>query len=297
MGPYRAALTIDASLVRRLIAVQFPHWAHFPIRPVDQMGWDNRTFRLGRDMAVRLPSAAVYAPQVAREHRWLPILGPQLPVAIPVPLALGQPGEAYPWQWSVYRWLPGEAASARPARDWRPLARSLASFLAALQRVDPSGGPAPGADNFHRGGMLETYDGQTREAVSLLRDRIPTGAAMRVWEAALAPRFEGAPVWLHGDISPGNLLIAGDELVGVIDFGSCVVGDPACDLAIAWMSMDRQGREAFRSALPLDPGTWARARGWALWKLLLICSGRAAADPATVARSFAALEEILEAVG
>ncbi len=295
--PVHAALTIDAQLVERLIAVQFPQWACLPIHPVRHMGWDNRTFHLGTDMAVRLPSAAVYARQVPKEHRWLPILRPKLPLPIPIPVALGQPGEGYPWQWSIYQWLPGEPLSALRLSDTRRLAQSLASFLKALQRIDPSGGPRPSADNFHRGGRLRTYDSQTREAIPLMRTRIDAEAATRVWEAALATQHDGAPTWLHGDISSGNLLIENGELAGVIDFGCLAVGDPACDLAIAWTWMDRRGRAAFRSALPFDEGMWARGRGWALWKLLLACAGLAGGHAGSESQSFTALEEVLRGDG
>ena len=257
------------------------------------MGWDNRTFRLGDGMAVRLPSAAAYAPQIPKEHRWLPVLAPQLPLAVPVPLALGQPGEGYPWHWSINKWLPGE-----PLGAFGPLqAQGLADFLKALQGLDVSGGPEAGADNFHRGGSLRVYDSQTRDAIALLGSQIDAAAAGCVWEAALATRHEGPPAWLHGDISPANLLVDDGELAGVIDFGCCAVGDPSCDLAIAWTGMDRRGREAFRDALPLDEGCWARARGWALWKSLLECAGLSAARPAARTRGFAALEEVLNGDG
>ncbi len=221
----------------------------------------------------------------------------KLPLPIPVPVALGQPGEGYPWQWSIYQWLPGEPLSALRLSDTRGLAQSLASFLKALQRIDPSGGPRPSADNFHRGGPLRTYDRQTREAISLLRTRIDAEAATRVWEAALATLHDGAPTWLHGDISSGNLLIENGELARVIDFGCLAVGDPACDLAIAWTWMDGRGRAAFRSALSFDEGMWARGRGWALWKLLLTCAGLAGGHPGSESQSFIALEEVLRGDG
>ena len=154
--------------VRRLVDSQFPQWADLPIRPVVPMGWDNRIFRLGDDMVVRLPSARAYAPQVEKEHRWLPILGPQLPLPIPTPIAMGRPCHGYPWPWSIYGWLPGRTLSMRQVSGSHRLARSLRLFLGALQRVDPTGGPPPGPDNFHRGGSLRLYDAETRQAISLL---------------------------------------------------------------------------------------------------------------------------------
>ncbi|MGF1627307.1 MAG: aminoglycoside phosphotransferase family protein [Alphaproteobacteria bacterium] len=269
---------IDAALVRRLVAAQFPHWAGLPVRPVAQGGWDNRTFHLGDRMTVRLPSAAGYVPQVEKEHRWLPRLALLLPLPIPVPLAQGAPGEGYPWPWSVYRWLEGEAAAPGRIADMAGFATELAGFLVALQRIETAGGPPPGPHNFFRGGPLEVYDGETRRAIAALGSRIDAAAATAVWETALAAAWRGAPVWVHGDVAAGNLLVADGRLGAVIDFGSSGVGDPACDLAVAWTLLDEEGRAAFRRALPLDEGTWARGRGWTLWKALITLAERLAAD-------------------
>lgn len=289
----RAMLKLDAALVRRLLGSQFPQWADRPIRPVRPMGWDNRSFRLGDDMVVRLPSARAYAPQVEKEHRWLPILGPQLPLPIPTPIAMGQPLHSYPWRWSIYEWLPGKALTTRQVSGSHRLARSLGLFLDALQRVDPTGGPPPGPDNFHRGGSLQVYDAQTRRAISRLEALIDAKAAKRIWDAALAAPHDNPPMWLHGDISVGNLLVEGGTLAGVIDFGGAAVGDPACDLALAWSSMGRRARHAFRSALNLDDSAWVRARGWALWKALVLRAGLVPAHPAAIRQSRVAVENIL----
>ena len=293
MEPARAALNLDVALVRRLLGSQFPQWAGLPLSPVLPGGWDNRTFRLGDDMLVRLPGAGVYAPQVGKEQRWLPLLRPQLPLPIPAPVALGQPGHGYPWPWSIYTWLPGKAASARQLSGSHRLARSLGAFLAALQRIDPRGGPPPGPDNFHRGGSLRVYDTETRRAVSLLETTIDAKAAMRVWDEALASVHEGPPLWVHGDVSAGNLLVEGRALTGVIDFGGLAVGDPACDLAVAWASMERQTRQVLRATLDLHDNVWARARGWALWKALVVTAGLSPAPPAAKRQYRRALEKVL----
>ena len=262
---------INVSLVRRLLAAQFPRWADLPIKPVEVSGWDNRTFHLGAQMTVRLPSAAPYALQVEKEHRWLPKLAPLLPLPIPVPLAKGAPTDGYPWQWSVYRWLEGETATAERIADLRQFATTLADFLTALQRIDSAGGPPPGRHNFFRGGPLTVYDAETRQAIAALDGRIDTDAASAVWEAALAATWYGSPVWLHGDVAAGNLLVKGGRLSAVIDFGTSGVGDPSCDLAIAWTLFGGESRDAFRAALQLDNATWARGRGCALsWALIFI---------------------------
>ncbi|MER9234792.1 aminoglycoside phosphotransferase family protein [Mesorhizobium sp. M0622] len=266
-------ISIDAGLVRRLIAAQFPEWADLPVEPVEPGGWDNRTFRLGDSMSVRLPSAAAYVAQVEKEHRWLPRLAPHLPLPIPVPLAKGAPADGYPWPWSVYRWLGGRPAAAELIADLTEFARSLAGFLVALQRIDAAGGPPAGQHNFHRGGRLSVYDAETRAALSALGGRIDKAAAEAAWATALGSRWQGPPVWVHGDVASGNLLVEDGKLCAVVDFGSSAIGDPACDLVIAWTEFYGESRRAFRDAIALDKHSWARARGWALWKALIVASG------------------------
>jgi aminoglycoside phosphotransferase (APT) family kinase protein len=262
---------IDVQLVRRLIAVQFPEWAELPIREAEPQGWDNRTFRLGDGLSLRLPSADRYVAQVEKEQRWLPRLAPHLPLPIPAPVAVGAPGQGYPWPWSINRWLEGEPAIQGVA-DLTAFARDVGVFLAALQAIDAGDGPAAGPHSFWRGGPLATYDGDTRVAIAKLADRIDGGAASEVWKAALAATWAGPPVWVHGDVAVANLLLRNERLAAVIDFGCCAVGDPACDLVLAWTLFEGESRAAFRAVLPLDEGTWVRARGWALWKALIIAA-------------------------
>ena len=190
-----------------------------------------------------------------------------------MPLAKGVPDEAYPWPWSVYRWLDGQPVATERIADLDQFACSLAGFLAALHRIDATNAPPAGQHNFHRGGQLEVYDGETRAALAALRGHIDTVAAEQVWAAALGSRWQRPPVWVHGDVACGNLLVANGKLCAVIDFGSSAVGDPACDLVIAWTEFSGESREAFRTALSLDDDTWSRARGWALWKALITAAG------------------------
>ncbi|MFI6481667.1 aminoglycoside phosphotransferase family protein [Nonomuraea sp. NPDC050663] len=264
---------VDTAVVGRLIAAQFPHWSDLEIRPVDAQGWDNSTFRLGDEMLVRLPTAEEYALAVEKEHRWLPVLAPALPVEIPVPLARGIPDENFPHDWSVYRWLRGEPANRADVGDMTEFAIDLAGFLASLQRIDPTGGPGPGLHNWFRGGPLQTYDGWTRNALKTLDGLIPTEVAEEIWERALRVSWDGRQVWFHGDIASGNLLVKDGALAAVIDFGTCGVGDPACDLAIAWTMLTGESRAAFRDRLGVDEAVWERGRGWALWKALVVCAG------------------------
>ncbi|WP_326670584.1 aminoglycoside phosphotransferase family protein [Streptomyces sp. NBC_01257] len=270
---------IDAGLVQRLISAQFPQWSGLAVRPVEADGWDNRTYRLGEAMTVRLPTAAGYVPAVEKEHRWLPVLAPSLPVAVPPVLALGAPGEGYPHPWSVRRWLPGETAARGRVDDLAGFAVSVAEFVRALQRCDATGGPLAGAHSFYRGASPAHYDEETRRCLAALEGRVDTDRARAVWDAALATEWRGAPVWFHGDIASGNLLVEAGELSAVIDFGTSGVGDPACDLVIAWGMFSGESREAFRQAVGQDGGTWARARGWALWKSLLNLTGDDGTNP------------------
>lgn len=262
-------ITVDATQVRALLSEQFPEWAGLPVRPVAESGWDNRTFRIGDDMVARLPSAAEYALAVDKEQRWLPLLAPRLPVPVPVPLAKGRPGAGYPFEWSVYRWLDGEPASAARISDPVRFALDLAGFLAALRAIDTTGGPQPGKHNWFRGATLRTYDAQTERALAALDGDIDTGAAREIWKTALDSPWDGTDRWFHGDFAPGNLLLDGGGLAAVIDFGTCGVGDPSCDLAIVWTSLTADGRRAFRERLPVDDSEWERGRGWALWKALI----------------------------
>lgn len=261
---------IDADLVRRLVAGQFPQWRDLPVTPVAVDGWDNRTYRLGDEMTVRLPTHESYTPAVQKEDRWLPVLAPALPVPVPVPLATGAPGEGYPFHWSVRRWLAGETADPARIDDLAAFAVDVAEFVLALQRIDATGGPLAGAHSFYRGAPPAHYDGETRRALAALDGRVDTGTAAEVWDAALRAEWHGAPVWFHGDIAQGNLLVGDGRLVAVIDFGTSGVGDPACDLVIAWTMFSGASRDAFRQAVGQDDGTWARARGWALWKSLIV---------------------------
>jgi len=285
-------LDIDISLVRRLVAGQFPQWSDNTIRPVECSGWDNRTFHLGERMTVRLPSAAAYADQVEKEHRWLPKLAPLLPLKIPVPLAMGAPAHGYPWHWSIYRWLPGESAAAERISDLNQFATALARFLIALHKIDTLEGPAPGLHNFFRGGPLTVYDAETRQAIAALDGVIDTRAVTDLWETALAAAWSGPPVWLHGDMSAGNLLVERGQLSAVIDFGCSAVGDPACDLAIAWTLFEGDSRQAFRAGLSADSCTWARARGWTLWKAL-ITACKASEGSLEGSKSLRVIDEVL----
>lgn len=260
-------MDITTEMVVRLVGEQFPQWAGLDIRPVSRSGHDNRTFHLGREMTVRLPSGDAYVPQIEKEAKWLPYLSEHLTIAISRPIAQGKATCYYPFPWSVNQYIEGEPLLGIQTPDQSRIARELSAFLQELQRVPTEDGPAAGAHNFFRGSSPSVYGGQVEESLRTLGSVLPADRIRRIWAQAVASQWERAPVWLHGDIAPGNLLIKDGGLCGVIDFGIMGVGDPACDYAMAWTYFDNQARRIFLQGL--DAGTVNRARGWALWKALL----------------------------
>jgi len=260
-------ITVD--IVKRLISEQFPEWAHMEIKPVKVSGHDNRTFHLGEQMSVRLPSAVGYVPQVEKEQRWLPILASKLSLPISSPIAKGIPNEEYPFPWSVNKWIEGETVSLQTVQDLGQLAQDLGTFIVELQEIDASEGPLAGQHNFYRGGDLSVYDEQSKEAINNNVGTLHAPLLREIWDVALDSKWEREPVWVHGDIAPGNLLVDDGKLCAVIDFGCMGVGDPACDAAMAWSFFDDASRKVFKQAVKMDEETWNRARGWALWKALI----------------------------
>lgn len=265
-------VTINTTLVQTLIADQFPQWAHLSIKPVDVGGHDNRTFHLGDTMSIRLPSAQCYTDKVEKEQQWLPFLAKHLSITISTPIAMGKPSDEYPFPWSVYRWIDGQSANllADTELNLPLIAQELAQFLHELHAVDSTDVPLVGGPhNFYRGDSTKVYDTQTRDAITQLNGIIDTDGALAVWEKAISSAWDKKPVWIHGDLAAGNILIKDGHLAAVIDFGGMGIGDPACDLVIAWTFFHGKSRETFKSLVSLDADTWARARGWALWKALI----------------------------
>ncbi|MEU8521361.1 aminoglycoside phosphotransferase family protein [Streptomyces sp. NBC_01216] len=259
---------IDEDLVRGLVADRFPRWAGLAVRAVPSAGTDNAMYRLGDDLVVRLPRAPGAARQVAKEQRWLPHLAPRLPLPVPVPLGLGLPGKDFPLPWSVYGWLEGDDAFTAPIYDLAHAAEALGRFGRDLRAVDADGGPAS-----FRGGRITEWAGDQPERA--LRALDGDGTADRAlvteaWESVLRlPQWRGDPVWVHGDLLPGNLLGRAGRLSAVIDFGGVGTGDPACDMMVAWTLLTPETRPLFREAARVDDATWARGRGWALcWGLV-----------------------------
>lgn len=262
-------MKIDENLVRQLVTHQFPKWKDYDIKPVHPQGWDNRTFHLGSDMTVRLPSKERYAPQAEKEQNWLPILSQRLPFQIPVLLETGQPSDVFPYKWGVYQWLEGNTLELEWIDDLSRFAKDLAHFLTQLQQIDTSNAPLAGKHCFYRGAPLRIYHTETQQAIHKLSSIIDVGYAKEIWDKAVRTTWNKPPVWFHGDIAKGNILTKNGALSAIIDFGCCGVGDPACDLSIAWTFLPGQARQIYQSELELDEATWNRGRAWALWKALI----------------------------
>ena len=279
-------LDVDAALVRRLVGSQFPQWAALPLEPVPERGTDNALYRLGPELVVRLPVTDAKAATLAKEREWLPRLAPHLPLAVPVPVAEGAPGEGYPCSWSVYEWLSGVDGTAGPIADPAP---QLAAFVRALQAVDVNGAPAG------RGVSLAERDAAFRASLTRLPPDLDRSAALAGWESALrAPPWPGPPVWAHGDLDARNVLVEGGRLVAVIDWGSSGVGDPACEAMVAWKLVPAGQRDAFRAELDVDDATWERARGWALSQAVIALGYYTdVTNPILVAESRRWLAEVL----
>ncbi|WP_329267362.1 aminoglycoside phosphotransferase family protein [Streptomyces sp. NBC_01451] len=280
---------IDASLVRRLIARQFPEWAGLPVERLESAGTENAMFRLGGDLVVRLPRHPGAVGSIEHEQRWLSLLGPRLPVAVPEPLGRGGADDGFPWPWSVYGWLDGRNPAVDALEAPGTLAGELAGFVRALRRVEAANGPS-----HYRAVPLSARDTATRAALARLGGTVDTEAVTALWEDALrAPEHTGPPVWAHADLSPGNVLVAEGRLSAVIDFGCTGVGDPAVDLIVAWNLLPAGVRDIFREAVGADDAEWARGRGWALSISLIQLPYYRDTNPVLAANSRHVIRELL----
>ncbi|MFE5603174.1 aminoglycoside phosphotransferase family protein [Streptomyces coelicoflavus] len=277
---------IDEALVRRLVDTQFPQWGKLPLKLLNPAGSDHVIYRLGGDLSVRLPRHPGAIGQASKEFRWLPRLSPHLPLAVPVPVGVGDPDFGYPWPWAVSRWLDGEVATVDALGDSLRAAVELARFLAALQRFVPEDIPAGNTREDLTARPLSDRDRATRVAIAKVDGVFDTAAMTELWNAALsAPGWDRSPVCFHGDFHTGNLLTSDGRLSAVIDFGGLGMGDPACDLMIAFTLMSANSRAAFRDALGVDDATWLRGRGWALATGLNAYTSYAAVNPQVAAQT------------
>jgi aminoglycoside phosphotransferase (APT) family kinase protein len=279
---------IDAGLVGRLVASQFPELAGLPVRAVRSTATVNAVYRLGDRLYARLPRMPHWAQDLEKEWHWLPRLAPQLSLEVPEPVGLGRPEGGYPFTWSVYGWIDGEPYADGHVGDERRAAADLARFVAELRRVDPAGAPRAGRR------PLRELDGMTRAALAAADGVIDAAAATAAWEQALAgPVWDGAPVWIHADLLRPNLLVRGGRIRAVIDFGGAGIGDPAHDVIAAWSVFGPAGRDVFRAALDVDDGTWERARGIALHQAAMIIPYYETTNPGFVALARRTVEQVL----
>lgn len=287
-------LEIGEPLVRRLVDGQFPRWSRLPLTPFASGGTDNAIFRLGDGLVARLPRRESAAPQALREQTWLPRLASHLPLPIPTPMAAGSPGEGYPWAWTICPWLEGDNAATAGVDDLCQAAADLAAFLNAMGSIDATDGPAAGVENHGRGLSLRVLDRRVRTDIARLSGEIDGLAVLRVWDEALAAPPWGRPgAWIHGDLHPGNLLVKAGRIAAVLDFGLMGVGDPACDLIIAWSLLEAASREVFRQALRADAAMWARGRGWAVFNAVIALAFYLETNPELCAISRRMLSEAL----
>ncbi|MFE5672657.1 aminoglycoside phosphotransferase family protein [Agromyces sp. NPDC056523] len=240
-----------------------------PVRPIEPGGVDHRSFRLGEDLLIRIPSAPGYVPQVAKEQAWLPVLGPRLPLPIPRVVGGGEPSDRISFPWSLYGWIDGETAMTAPIDDEVRFAEELAAFLVALRCIDATDGPGPGLHCAYRGAPVSQWDDEVHAFLPRIGDARERARAAAIWRDAVSEPDRSAPVWFHGDVARANLLVREGRLSAVIDFGCAGVGDPACDTVMAWTAFSGASRRAFVHVYDVDDATWARGRGWALWKALI----------------------------
>jgi aminoglycoside phosphotransferase (APT) family kinase protein len=281
-------IDIAESLVRKLLHEQFPQWAKMPIARVSSPSTVNAIFRLGDDMSVRLPRTPRFH-DIDKELCWLHALSGRLPLAIPEALAVGEPGDAFPWKWGVFRWIEGEPWG-EDARDSSAEAMRLAEFLHALESLDPATIPCPSM--MHAGGLADG-DQVMRTYAKLAARWIDTGSVLRAWDRALkAPDWDQPPLAVHSDMMAGNLLVRNGRLTAVIDWASAHAGDPASDLQLAWRLLSGEARRVFRREMGFDDATWSRARGWVLRSVIGVVY-YAETNPSFAAENLTALQAAL----
>lgn len=290
--PPPAEAAIDAPLVRALLREQHPDLAALPLTD-GRAGWDNQVYRLGDTLAVRLPRREAAASLIVREQQWLSHLAPHLPLPVPAPTRAGRPGCGYPWSWSIVPWFDGDSGTAA-SLDTVPSAETLGRFLRALHQPAPPDAPL----NPWRGVPLPSRTPAMVEYLTRLGTRVDTGHVRAAWERLVrTPPWSAPPVWIHGDLHPGNLIVSKGRVSAVIDFGDLAAGDPATDLALGWMAMSPSTRQVFRDAArseasPVDDNTWTRARGWAL-ALGVAFVAHARSDPQFEALGLATIDAVL----
>ena len=285
-------ITVDT--VSRLIASQFPRWSGLPIQPVRSYGTVNALFRLGEDIVLRLPlrPRRDIRDELRRQHAMVERIAARVPVPVPEPLAIGEPGSGYDGVWAAYRWIPGETASEHAIGDADRFAEDLAGFVTALHTLDTGGGTWNGKT---RGGPLHTRDSDVRRRLAECANLVDTVRLTQVWERCLRADIPATRhVWLHADLLPGNLLVRDGRLAAVIDLETACIGDPAVDLMPAWNLLPPGARDTYRRALGVNDATWERGRGWALSQAIVALPYYLHTNPVMVATARRTLAAVLE---
>ncbi len=282
-------IVVDDGTVRSLLEDQFPDWADLPLLRMADSGTDNAIYRLGDHLGMRLPRIPWAEAQIEKECRWLPELAGGLPNPVPVPVGEGRPDRGYPFSWLVYPWLEGTSLDRAAVDDWERIAEELAAFVLALERQAPEGGPPP----TRRGTPMGQFDATVQWGISQLDGVIDVDRARQIWGSAReAGDWTGEPVWVHGDLLPGNILVHQGRLGGIIDWGGAGVGDPACEAMVAW-SLPRAARRVYRRSLGFDDATWARARAWVVEQAVFYIPYYATSLPLAVDQAVRRLDEAL----
>ena len=259
---------INTNLITKLIDNQFPEYKNLSIKPVKKQGWYNRTYRLGKNKLIRLPSAEYYSIKIPKEQKYLPQISKYLTTTISKPIKIGNPSSFYPFNFAIYEWIDGTSANLLNFTDkeLEMIATDLANFLNELHSINNLDGPNPGKHNGWGGAKLNLFDKDTKNQIDKLRNFIDKNKSLVLWEKAKKSKWNKKPVWIHGDFYFGNFLIINNKLTGVIDFGGMAKGDPAKDLGIAWTFLKNKSRKIFKNKMKYDLDTWIRAKGWVLWK-------------------------------
>lgn len=261
-------MNIPLTQIIEHLCLTYPEFSHLSLSEVSPQGHDHHSFRLGNRYVLRIPSSEAYASQVIKECEILPIIHHRLSLDIPKPVLLLEKGAHYPMDIGIYTWIDGDVLSQSRVNPFE-LAEQLAEFLVELRLIPQQEKWLCGQHNFYRGAHISVYEDETRSALNQITDLKQKQLLMNLLNRALKTNWINNPVFIHGDVAVNNLLIRASKLVACIDFGSCGMGDPACDYVMAWTYFDHNARVHFKNLLNIDEGTWLRAAVWAMWKALI----------------------------
>jgi len=285
-------ISITKQLAKNMLEEQFPQFKDLEITDIKIGGWDNKVFRLGDDKLIKMPIAKKYEIQIDTTFHWLPKLANHLPFKIPQPLGRGKPSPAYPFKWAIYNWIEGDTVFESKNIDGEKFADDLVTFIKDLHKINIDNAPAPSIHNFYRGGDLRIYDTEIIASISALKGKIDYRKAMQIWEKSIASQYHDSPLWIHGDLSLGNILLEEGQIKAIIDFGMIAAGDPACDLAVAYNIFTADVREEFIIKMDMKKDVWDRAKGWALWKSLISFANPKATNVVEATRAKFVLKEL-----